>query len=56
MISRLPLIVLGIPLVYGVLAAGQWPRCILFSLIAAAGQWELFGMFGPAAPKPPRLQ
>lgn len=52
MISRLPLIFLGIPLVYGILAAGPWPRCILFSIIAAAGQWELFGMFGPTAPKP----
>lgn len=52
MISRLPLIFLGIPVVYGILAAGPWPRCILFAIIAAAGQWELFGMFGPAEPKP----
>lgn len=48
MISRLPLIILGIPLVYGLLAAGPWPRCLLFAAVAIAGQWELFRMFGPA--------
>lgn len=52
MISRLPLIFLGIPLVYGILSAGPWPRCLLFAAIAIAGQWELFTMFGPTASRP----
>ncbi|HNW34760.1 MAG TPA: phosphatidate cytidylyltransferase [Candidatus Ozemobacteraceae bacterium] len=52
MISRLPLILIGIPLVYGVLSAGPWPRCLMLATIALIGQWELFTMFGPAESKP----
>ncbi|HEY9070686.1 MAG TPA: phosphatidate cytidylyltransferase [Candidatus Ozemobacteraceae bacterium] len=52
MISRLPLILLGIPLVYGIFAAGPWPRCLLLAAIGAIGQWELFTMFGPSEGKP----
>ncbi|HOY68663.1 MAG TPA: phosphatidate cytidylyltransferase [Candidatus Ozemobacteraceae bacterium] len=55
MISRLPLILLGIPLVYGILAAGPWPRCLLLAAVGAIGQWELFSMFGPSEGKPKYL-
>ncbi len=44
MISRLLVILLGVPLIYLVLAAGEWPRLALFAALAIGGQLEMFRM------------
>ncbi|MGM0599596.1 MAG: phosphatidate cytidylyltransferase [Candidatus Rifleibacteriota bacterium] len=48
MLARLPLLIIGIPAVYGLLVhAGDLARLVLFILIALIGQYELNTMLSP---------
>ena len=46
MLARIPVIVLGIPAVYGILvSAGAIPRLVFFIIISLIGQYEIISSF-----------
>ncbi len=52
-LARLPLLIIGIPLTYWLIAmAGNMPRMIFFAVIAVLGQFELCRMLDKDARKP----
>lgn len=53
--SRLLVIVVGVPLVYLALTAGELPRFILFGLVTVLAQAELFRLMAPES-GPPLLE
>lgn len=53
--SRLQVIVVGVPLVYVALTAGELPRFVLFGLVNVLAQAELFRLLAPEA-GPPLLE
>ncbi len=57
LLARIPVILIGIPAVYGILvAAGEIPRLIFFIIISLIGQFELISILSPEKSYKPFLE
>jgi phosphatidate cytidylyltransferase len=54
--SRIVVIFLGVPAIFGILAAGDLGRLLFFAVLACRGQFELFSMLYPEGPRHPWLE